>query len=1095
MKAVKISVPRLAAALASLLWLSQAGCSTRLSNRFPVLTSIAAVRRLTPEQAALRYPVQIQAVTVYHDPLLKILIVQDDSAGIRVDLLDQRRDYALGDVLKITGVTGRGEFFPVVQNAVETRVGQVPPPKPLPLTVTELDSPSRQYRYAEFHGMVRSWSERKDGRLQLDLSTAGIPVEAIVLHRGIVPLDGLIGAKALVRGVPVPLYTIAGKLLHRQLLVGGSDDFKVEQKGPTQSPGTAIASGNSRPLTSAAALRSIAPAAAKRKLPVLLNAVVTFYDPDWHLLFVQDGTAGVFVHSPGFYPVKTGDAVELTGIANLEGFAPMVDRGAFRVLGTRPLPRPLRLSPQQLFTGEYDSQWIETEGVVQSVQRVYQHLLLAVSAGLYRYTVHIPSPNGAPLPTDLVDATVRLEGAAGSVFNDRRQLIGVEIYVPRLKLIRTLSPGGQEALPVRPIVTLLRFAHGEDWQHRVRIRGIVEYHRIGTRELYVSDGEAGILVHTEQEQQFRVGDRIEATGFAEPGEISPVLENASVVKAAAGPPPRPVGLEAQEVLSGNSDGQVVTVEANLLSRVIQANEEVLTLAAGDILFNATIANSGPSDPLAAVRDDSLVAVSGVCVVRGSARDGVPRSFQILLRDPRDITVLRPASWWTRQRVILVSAWLGAVILFSGVWISILTARVRRQTKIIEARLAAEAALKEEAQAANRAKSDFLANMSHEIRTPMNGIMGMQELLRKTPLTCEQEEYVHSAQESADTLLSILNAILDLSKIEAGRMELEQRPFSIPAVLDETRRLMLAVAKRKGLQLTWAIGQNVPATVAGDSLRLRQVLANLVGNAIKFTPSGGVHISVEVESQSESRVQLRYAVSDTGVGVPPALREAIFEPFRQGDTSVSRKFGGTGLGLAISKRLVEMMGGRIWVESEEGRGSVFCFTARFQPAAVVDTASVPALQSIDDAPEASARKLKILLAEDNPVNQLFGVRALERAGHSVSTAANGREAIAKSAVQAFDVILMDLQMPEIDGLEATREIRRREEKTDSHVCVMALTACAMKGDRERCLAAGMDGYFTKPLNLRDLLDWLSRFHPEQRLLHAPAFDAPSTKPGD
>ena len=1077
------------AALVLALCLSQFGCSTRGSNPLPVLTTIAAIRRLTPQQAAQRYPVQIQAVTVYHDPLPKTLIVQDEGAGIRVDLLDQRHDYVLGDILKISGVTGRGEFFPIVQNAVEQRVGRAPPPKPLPLTITELDSPSRQYRYAEVHGIVRSWSERKDGRLTVRLSTGGTLIDATVLQRSIVSPDGLLGAKAVVRGVTAPLYTITGKLLRRQLMVGGLDGFEIEQKGPSPTPDAPMAGGKPAPVTSAAALRSVVATAANRKLPVSFRAVVTFYDPDWHLLFVQDQTAGVFVHSPGFYAVKSGDAVELKGTTNLDGFAPMVGGGVFRVLGTRPLPQPLRLSPEQLFTGEYDSQWVETEGVIQSVQRVYRHLVLGVGVGLYRFSVHIPFPAEAPVPVHLVDATVRLQGVAGSVFNDRNQLIGVTIYVPRLDLLRTLNPGRpEEGLTVRPIMTLLRFVHGQDWRHRVRIRGVVEYHRIGTRELYVSDGEAGILIHTEQEEQFRVGDRVEATGFVAPGEISPVLENASVATLASGPPPKPIGLDAHEVLSGNSDGQVVTVESNLLSRIMQANEEILNLQAGDILFTATVQNNGPDDPLSGIRDESLIAVTGVCAVRSSARDGVPRSFQILLRNPQDIAVLRPASWWTRQRVILVSAWLGAVILFSAAWIWILTARVRRQTATIKAKLTTEAALKDEAQAANRAKSEFLANMSHEIRTPMNGIMGMQELLRATPLNSEQEEYVHSAQESADSLLSILNAILDLSKIEAGRMELERQPFAISKVLDEISRLMMAGAKRKGLELTWAIDPSVPSAVEGDSLRLRQVLSNLVGNAIKFTAKGGVHISVRMESRNESDVELRFAVADTGIGVPPELREAIFEPFRQADTSVSRKFGGTGLGLAISRSLVELMGGRIWVESEERRGSVFCFSALFQPASALPASPAP-LVKLDDAvfDRPVQRQLSILLAEDNPVNQLVALRALERAGHSVSTAVNGREAVAKSADTRFDLILMDVQMPEVDGLEAIREIRRREEGTAHHIFVMALTACAMKGDRERCLAAGMDGYFTKPLNLRELLDWLSHFHPEDHLLDGEAAD--------
>jgi len=398
---------------------------------------------------------------------------------------------------------------------------------------------------------------------------------------------------------------------------------------------------------------------------------------------------------------------------------------------------------------------------------------------------------------------------------------------------------------------------------------------------------------------------------------------------------------------------------------------------------------------------------------------------------------------------------------------LLEERILQRTEQLETALRA-------ALAASQAKSEFLANVSHELRTPMTGVIGMLDLALDSGLPIEQREQLSTAQSCAHSLLALLNDLLDLSKADAGRMVLEEIPFEVRKLISDTVRTHAVHAREKGVELTWAVEPAVPKAVVGDPLRFRQILANLLSNAVKFTDKGSVRLTASLTHASNlpaKPFRLEIRITDSGAGIAKEKHDFIFEKFTQADGSISRRYGGTGLGLAITKKLTELQGGSISLESEEGRGSTFTVAIPFAPAPVEHRKPAEVTPGMAPQPTTVKRSGHILLVEDNLINQKVVLSLLNKRGYTVDIAANGLEALQLLQERAYQIVLMDIQMPLLDGLETTRRIRA-DCRYDS-LPVIAMTAHAMNGDKERCLEVGMNGYLAKPVDHKHLLNTIER----------------------
>jgi signal transduction histidine kinase/AmiR/NasT family two-component response regulator len=594
--------------------------------------------------------------------------------------------------------------------------------------------------------------------------------------------------------------------------------------------------------------------------------------------------------------------------------------------------------------------------------------------------------------------------------------------------------GAGKALPEPTTVRGLQQAGSGAW----RLKGVVTFMPatgVSGHDFYLQDSTGGMLIRTRRRWPISVGDLVEVSAAAQsPNPLA--VQN--VIRIASGVKLDPSPASEQEALSGARLGELITVSGKL-------HKSADGIVVGDLRasfgFHPDAVEMAPN-----LKDGSRAEVTGVLVAAPAGSGG----YRLVLRGPGDIVVVRPLMAPNE----VVSA-LGMIGFFA---ILMLRRTIRKRTREIEALLV-------KAEESTRMKSEFLACMSHEIRTPLNGVMGMIDLVLETDLEPEQRRNLQFGKQSAESLLVVINDILDFSKIEAGKLQIDRTAFPIRKSLEGTLVPLMVQARTKGLSLSCDIAPDVPARLIGDPIRLGQIITNLVGNALKFTHAGGVTVRIEQTEVSREMAHLEFTVTDTGIGIARDKLNRLFQPFTQVDGSLARRFTGAGLGLSITRRLVEMMGGRIWVKRTiEGEGSSFAFTAIFQRASEEQVASLEA----EARPSAFQKRLRVLLAEDNPVNRRLVVNLLRRKDCEVIAVDDGLQAVHACREGDFDLILMDVQMPQMDGLTAAQRIRS-EEQPGGRVPIIALTAGAMKGDREKCIAAGMDDYLPKPFNAEQLFE--------------------------
>jgi len=1217
----------------------------------PEISTIAQIRNMSFQEAGKHLAIRVRGVITYYDPDPNDpdMFVQDSTTGIWVntEIVKPNITVKTGDLVEIEGVTEAPDFAPQIGKPRFKVIGHAALPRAKQVTFEQMASTQEDSQRVEVDGIVRKVT-KIDDHLYLDVATAGGRVVGRMPFYTKDTLPQIVDANVRIRGTCGAQFNSENQLTGIYINIPAESDIDVLQIAPPDpfdAPVQAISE----------IMRFGTQGTLGHRIRV--HGVVTLYRPGG-AIFIQNEGGSLYAQTQQDDPtIRPGDQVDVIGFTTVGRYAPELQDAIFRRTGTGQIPKPIELLPAEALRGKsprgevlfrsYDADLIRVQGRLTGYSMIPGEQILILQEGSTVFEAELTS---SQVPSTFLilreGSLLQVTGVCTIEADENRKPIRFrvrlrspqDVVVVRLpswwNLPRTVMLFGVLILAILSasfwVATLRRRVQETTELIRTTLEStadgiivvnrkgkIVTYNRKFTHMWRVSEeafssGEANQLRASvarqvkDPEGFMALTSKLYADTNAASDDVvefvdGRVFERHSEAQILAG---RSIGRVwgFRDVTQRRRTEEALNHERTLLRTVIDNLPDqiyVKDIEGRFVVVNESMARvlhcSSPEFLLG--KENSDIYPSGLAHQYEAEERQVVRTGEALVNREEELT--DPAGqrrWLLASRVAFRDA-TGRIAGIVGI--------SRDITKHRQAELSLKGA-KEAAEAASDAKSTFLATMSHEIRTPMNGILGMTELVLDTELTPEQRDSLELVKFSADSLLTVINDILDFSKIEAGKLDLEVILFKLRESLGETIKALSLRAHQKGLELLFEVQPEIPETLLGDPGRIRQIIVNLVGNSIKFTERGEVLVSVERWTETDRAVELHFVIKDTGVGIPREMQQKIFDPFSQADGSMSRKYGGTGLGLAICTRLVEMMKGKIWVESEIGKGSTFHFTASFEvpesqspcphtlhpeqlrdlSALIVDDnftnrrvllgmltswgmlpeaveSSREALKALEIAKSAGhpfplilldcqlgegdgfelaeqiqkdaslaamtimmltsagrpgdaarCRELgisaylmkpirqselldaicvildrgtkernlplvtrhslqenkqgpRVLLAEDNAVNQTLALRLLEKRGYSVEVAGDGRAAVEAFEKGHFDLVLMDVQMPGMDGFEATATIRAKEKLTGGHVPIIAMTAHALKADRERCFAAGMDGYVSKPIRTSEL----------------------------